>query len=67
MAREVLVSELVGTVEIAERAGVSGPKVVHDWRHRHKDFPSPVAKVGATSVWRWRDVHAWLRKTGRMK
>ena len=58
--------DLVGAVEIADRLGLSGPKVVHDWRYRHEDFPQPVTKVGTVFVWRWTEVQAWAKKTGRL-
>jgi hypothetical protein len=64
---EVPVHELVGAVEIAERLGVAGPKRVHDWRYRNTDFPAPVTKVGAVYVWRWPEVEAWAKRTGRLK
>ena len=39
---------------IFERLGLSGPKVVHDWRYRHEDFPEPVHWVGRAMVGRKR-------------
>ena len=57
-------SELVGVSEIAELAGVS-VYTVYAWRRRHQDFPAPVAELTGLLVWRWPEVQAWLRATGR--
>jgi predicted DNA-binding transcriptional regulator AlpA len=65
MGRKVDVDQLVSSAEIAERLGVKRLQVVHDWRHRHPDFPRPVAVLGRTFVWEWPDVEAWARATGR--
>jgi hypothetical protein len=52
--------ELVGRVEIAERAGTS-PGMVDTWRKRHRTFPEPYAALASGPVWEWSDVEAWLR------
>lgn len=57
--------DLVGITEIGERAGVSRD-TVFKWRARYADFPAPVATISAGSFWDWRDVEAWLRRTGRL-
>lgn len=60
-------SALVGTAEIAERAGVQ-LATVHSWRARHANFPAPVVRLATGPVWDWREVEAWLaipRRSGR--
>ena len=60
-------TDLVGTAEIAERAGVA-TATVHSWRRRHPGFPEPAARLASGPVWRWADVEAWLsvpRPSGR--
>ena len=56
----------VGVVEIAERLGVTR-KAVDQWRVRGLGFPSPTARVGGRPAWRWDDVDAWARSTGRSR
>lgn len=58
--------QLVGAAEIAERVGLAGPRIVHDWRRRYPDFPAPVAILTMGLVWAWPDVEAWARRTGRL-
>ncbi len=58
--------DLVGAAEIAERLGAARPQVVHEWRHRHADFPEPVAQLRQALVWSWSDVERWARGTGRL-
>jgi hypothetical protein len=67
MARKVDVNELVGAAEIAERLQLSHVQSVHTLRHRHTDFPEPVAKLRQAMVWAWPDVEAWAKRTGRLK
>lgn len=55
---------LAGTAEIADRMGVT-TAAIHMWRSRHHDFPQPVAKLRAGSVYWWPDVEAWVSRTGR--
>lgn len=52
--------ELVGTVEIRERLGVSKARV-HQIVNS-KGFPEPYAKVSGTTIWLARDVEAWITK-----
>jgi hypothetical protein len=59
------VDELVGAAEIARRMGVGKSTVVHDWRHRHPDFPEPVTSLTAGLIWAWPDVEKWAKATGR--
>jgi hypothetical protein len=66
VGRQVDVTQLVGTAEIAKRLGVKRPELVHDWRRRHADFPDPVARLAIGFVWAWPDVETWARRTGRL-
>ena len=52
--------DLVGRVEIAERAGTT-PGMVDAWRKRHRTFPEPYAALASGPVWEWSDVDSWLR------
>jgi predicted DNA-binding transcriptional regulator AlpA len=52
--------DLVGPIEIAQRAGVKRD-TVEKWRVRHAGtFPAPIVRLAAGPVWLWRDVEAWL-------
>ncbi len=63
--------DLVGPVEVAQRAGVTRSAVTQ-WRKRYADFPAPLAVIGSgrqgprggevagTPVWSWPAVAAWL-------
>jgi hypothetical protein len=64
--RKVDPDEIVGTQEIADRLGVTGSSVVHDWIRRYPDFPEPIAYVGRQRLWNWPDVEAWAKRTGRL-
>ena len=66
MGRKVDVADLVGAFEIAERFGLSHPQSVHTLRHRHADFPEPVASLKRAHVWSWPDVQRWARASGRL-
>jgi predicted DNA-binding transcriptional regulator AlpA len=66
MGRKYDVDLLVGTAEIAQRLGVARPQVVHDWRRRHPEFPTPVAVISRVGLWYWPDVERWARATGRL-
>jgi hypothetical protein len=57
--------EPVGTIEIAERLGVTRD-AVNQWRRRGIGFPEPRWNVGGRPAWEWEDVEAWARKTGRL-
>jgi len=57
-------TDLVGIIEIANRAGVK-KDAVHKWRKRYAGFPAPVVMLAATPVWEWDDVARWLEETGR--
>jgi hypothetical protein len=54
----------VGTIEIAERLGVTRD-AVNQWRKRGLGFPEPRWAVGGRPAWEWEDVEAWARETGR--
>lgn len=54
----------VGTVEVADRAGVSR-STVDQWRQRDLGFPAPRWQVGGRPAWNWPDVATWLKATGR--
>lgn len=60
MARRVT-GELVGLTEIAERFGVARNSA---WRwSRRPDFPEPVARLTAGTVWNAADIDTWARET----
>lgn len=59
--------DLVDASDIADRAGVSHPNVVHTWRARYDDFPEPAVRREKLLLWLWADVETWLRETGRME
>jgi hypothetical protein len=62
--------ELVSASDIAFRIGVSR-EAVRLWIEGHRgpgEFPSPIGVVGngKSRVWRWNDVHFWLRHNFRI-
>jgi hypothetical protein len=65
MTNRIRPEDLVGAYEIAERAGLAFPNLVHTWRRRHKDFPQPIAELHAGLIWEWPEVEKWLRQTSR--
>jgi hypothetical protein len=66
VGRKVDVDDLVGAAEIADRLDIAHAETIHAWRHRHPDFPQPVAQLGRVLIWSWPDVEAWARATGRL-
>jgi hypothetical protein len=54
----------VGTVEIAERLGVTR-RTVETWRYRQL-LPEARWTVGGGPAWQWRDIERWARETGRL-
>lgn len=52
--------DLMGTVEIRTRLGVSKARVHQIVRE--KGFPEPVARVSGVTVWLAADVEAWIAK-----
>jgi hypothetical protein len=59
-------ADLVDATDIAARLGIAHPNTVHSWRHRYDDFPEPVFRRERVLLWRWPDVEAWARATGRL-
>jgi predicted nucleic acid-binding protein len=57
-------SDLVSVAEIAARSGRSA-NTVQSWRRRHRDFPTPAAKLGAGPIWSWPAVEAWIARRDR--
>ena len=60
----VLVGDLVGPGEVAERLGVA-PRTVHMWRWREV-MPPPLVVLTGTALWSWPDIEAWAQATGRL-
>lgn len=54
---------LVSVPELSERLSVSR-ETVRLWANgqRRSRFPRPYTSVGATALWFWSDVHAWLSR-----
>lgn len=50
----------VGISEIAERHGTT-PGTIRSWRHRHADFPEPIADLAMGPLFDWHEVETWLR------
>lgn len=62
-----LYDDLVTRGQIAERAQVSSQAVglwARGERHNQKPFPDPYVLAGG-GLWRWAEVNAWLRETGK--
>lgn len=57
--------EPVSATEIAERLGVT-VHAVRRWRTRHDTFPQPWVTLAVGPIWRWSDVAAWAKRTGRL-
>jgi len=60
------IDDLVGAAEIADRLGLTSTSVIHDWRHRHADFPAPVKELRMGLLWSWPSIEAWATATGRL-
>ena len=56
--------DLVGVWEVAEMLGVSRQRV-HQLRHEHPDFPTPVADLKAGKIWFRTDIVSWAARHGR--
>jgi predicted DNA-binding transcriptional regulator AlpA len=56
--------DLTGIADIAQRASVSA-NTVHKWLMRYPDFPKPLMTLKRGRLWEWRQIEAWLKKTGR--
>ncbi len=59
-----MICDPVGTVEIADRCGVTR-SAVDAWRSRDGRFPRPRWTVGGRPAWNWPDVEAWAHLTRR--
>jgi predicted DNA-binding transcriptional regulator AlpA len=62
---KIEIENMIGLIEIAEVAGVGAP-AVSNWRERHEDFPKPIVEVSGTPIFDFREIHAWLERTGRL-
>ena len=67
VGKKIDADDLVGAHEIAQRLGVARPQVVHEWRHRHGEFPQPIATLKTALIWDWREVSQWALTTNRIK
>jgi hypothetical protein len=50
--------------DIARRLGISPQRV--NVLASGPGFPTPLGKLGRSSVWRWTGVERWARETGRL-
>jgi prophage regulatory protein len=57
-------TELVIAADIAERLGISRQRV--NVLATGPGFPTPLGKLGRSSVWRWSSIERWARETGRL-
>jgi predicted DNA-binding transcriptional regulator AlpA len=57
-------TDLVIAVDIAKRLGISPQRV--NVLATGPSFPTPLGKLGRSSVWRWSSVDRWARDTGRL-
>jgi predicted DNA-binding transcriptional regulator AlpA len=57
-------TDLVIAVDIARRLGISPQRV--NVLAAAPGFPTPLGKLGRSSVWRWSSVERWARETGRL-
>jgi hypothetical protein len=63
----VVVKNLLGASDIADRLGFDHGTSVNNLRRRHASFPEPVAIINGThQVWDWSEVEAWAKANGRM-
>ena len=61
-------SDLVGTIEIAERLDVK-PQTVRTWnssRSERTGFPNPIGSISGVPIWDWLDVYLWAERTDRL-
>ena len=54
----------VGIAEIAKRHGTT-PGTIRSWRHRHDDFPAPIADLAMGPLFDWNDVQRFLGTRGK--
>lgn len=57
-------TELVIGADIARRLGISPQRV--NVLVSVSGFPTPLGKLGRSSVWRWSAIERWARVTGRL-
>jgi predicted DNA-binding transcriptional regulator AlpA len=57
-------TELVIAADIAERLGISRPRV--SVLATRPDFPRPVGRLGRSDAWYWTSVERWACETGRL-
>lgn len=55
--------ELVTGAEAARRLGISRERLRQ--LAERDDFPTALGRAGVAVLWRWADVEAWARKSGR--
>ena len=57
-------TDLVIAVDIANRLGISPQRV--NILATGPGFPTPLGKLGRSSVWRWSSIERWAVDTGRL-
>ena len=66
-AARVELDQLVTGAEIGRRMKPPiSTQRIHQLRESDPAFPQPLGIVGKAIVWRWRDVEAWAKKSGRL-
>lgn len=61
MAKQWILADMVGWVELAEHFGTTRPAVVN-WAGRYADFPARLTTVSGTPVFSKRQVVEWHGK-----
>ena len=59
--RTILVSDICGLTEIADKFGVSS-QAVWNWTRRQSDFPAPITVVSNKPVFDMTEIDAWWMK-----
>ena len=67
MGELIDLAQLVGAAEIAQRLQIKQPHLVHDWRRRYSDFPTPGLELTGILRWDWHEVQVWASQTNRIK
>jgi predicted DNA-binding transcriptional regulator AlpA len=57
-------TDLVIAADIAQRLQLSPQRV--NVLASGPGFPSPLGKLGRSTVWRWSTIERWARETGRL-
>ena len=57
-------TDLVIAVDVARRLGISPQRV--NILATGPGFPTPLGKLGRSSVWRWSSIERWAVDTGRL-